>query len=57
MVVAVWEGQASSGGLSVSETELLLMAVMQDGAAARRGHAAATLTRGRSNIPKAAAAQ
>ena len=41
------------GGLSVSETEGQLMAVMQEGA--RRGHA--TLTKRRSNAPKAAAAQ
>ena len=50
MVVALWEGQAWSGR---SETEVLQMAVMQEGA--RRGHA--TRTKRRRNAPQAAAAQ
>ena len=49
MVVAPWEGQASSGGLSVSETEVLQIAARQEGA--RRGHV--TRTKRRCNVPKA----
>ena len=48
MVVTLWEGHASFGGLSVSETEVWRMAVMQE--RARRGHT--TLTKRRRNAPK-----
>ena len=41
-------GKPHLGGLSVTETEELQMAVMQDGA--RRGHA--TQTKRRRNVPK-----
>ena len=55
--MAAWEGQASSGGLSVSETEEQRMAVMQEGA--RRGHATRTKLGGAiiRNSPKAVAAK
>ena len=54
MFVALCEGQASSGGsesdgLSVSETEVRRMPVMQEGAC-RRGHA--TLTKGGAEAAK-----
>ena len=54
MVVALWEGQAAPprlGGLPVSETKELQMAMMREGA--KRGYA--TRTKRRRDAPKEAA--
>ena len=51
MIVRFGRGKPRLGGLSVSETDELLMAVMQEGV--RRG--CANQTKRRQNAPKAAA--
>ena len=47
MVVALWEGQVLSGGLSVSETEESRLAVMQEGARRPPGPKGGAIFRGR----------